>query len=180
MAYIGCMIHGYGYERDPDDLRAQGAEKLWVDTAKSDRQERTDLINVAMRRGDEIVILARGDLGHGREIPMIEAMIAERGVTVRVADVPKPAPLPPGPAPSFRPTYEQERRLRHYWHGPFRARDALAQACDIMGRPDTEIERARMRNALNKHLGTRRAPKPWINTPAKEHPGNPAARPATA
>ena len=46
--------------------------------------------------------------------------------------------------------------------------DALAQACDIMGRADTEIERARMRNALNKHLGTRRAPKPWINTPAKE------------
>lgn len=164
------MIHGYGYERDPDDLRAQGADKLWIDTAKSDWQERTDLINVAMRRGDEIVILARGDLGHGREIPMIEAMIAERGVTVRIAEVPAPAPLRPGPAPSFRPTFHQERRLRHYWHGPFKASAALAQACEIMERPDTEAERKRLRNAMNKHLGTRRAPRPWINEQPKEAP----------
>lgn len=162
------MIHGYGINRDPDDLRQQGAEKLWIDTDTSGRQERTDLINVALRDGDTVIVLARADLGHGREIPMIEDILARKGVTVRVADLPKPAPRPPGPAPSFRPTLKQERRLRHYWHGPFRARDALSQACEIMGREDTDAERARLRNALNKHLGTRRAPKPWINRQTKE------------
>lgn len=162
------MILGYGYERDPADLRAQGAERVWIDTAKSERQERSDLIQVALRRNDVVVILARGDLGQGREIPMIEGMIAERGGTIRVVEVAKPAPLPPGPAPSFRPTFDQERRLRHYWHGPFKAAAALSQACEVMGRPDTDVERARMRNALNKHLGTRRAPRPWINEQPKE------------
>jgi len=155
------MIHGYGIDRDPAQLRALGAERIWIDTATSDRAERAALWGVAMRDGDTILILSRADLGHGREIPRFEGLAEAAGVTVRVVETPKPARLPPGPAPTFRPDAEQERRIRHYWHGPFKPAEALRIATEEMGYP---VGRA----ALNRHLGPRGRPKPWINTPAKE------------
>lgn len=161
MRYISPMILGYGIDRDPAQLRDLGAEKVWIDLKNSDRAERAALFGVAMRRGDTILILSRADLGHGREIPRFEALAAEKGVTIRVVETPKPARLPPGPAPTFRPDAEQERRIRHYWHGPFKPGEALRIATEEMGYP---VGRA----ALNRHLGPRGKPKPPINTPAKE------------
>ena len=154
------MIHGYGIDRDPAQLRDLGAEKVWIDVKNGDRAERAALFGVAVRQGDTILLLSRSDLGHGREIPRFEAVAAEKGVTIRVVETPKPARLPPGPAPTFRPSYEQDRRIRHYWHGPFKRAEALRIASQEMG---YAVGAA----ALNRHLGPRSKPKPkpWINTP---------------
>lgn len=155
------MNHGYGIERDPAQLRALGADKVWIDVKNSDRAERAALFSVAMRRGDTILLLSRADLGHGREIPRFEALAEEKGISIRVVETPKPARLPPGPAPTFRPSYAQERRIRHYWHGPFKRAEALRIASQEMG---YSVGPA----ALNRHLGVRSKPKPWINTQPKE------------
>lgn len=152
------MRLGYCIECDPRDLREAGAEAVYADTATSDRAERACAIR-DLRPGDVLMILARKHLGRGREIPYIEGLVAQAGATIEVVELPEPARPParkPGPSAQFAPDYEQERRLRHYWHGPFKAAEAITQAEAIMGRP---INRA----TLNRHLGPRSAPRPWIN-----------------
>lgn len=156
--YIDIMKLGYCIDCDPQVLRDAGAERVYADTSASNRAERACLIS-DMRDGDVLMILARKHLGHGREIPYIEGLVRQAGATIKVVDIPAPPRAParkPGPAPLFAPDFEQERRLRHYWHGPFQAAEALRQAEEIMGRP---INRA----TLNRHLGVRSKPRPWIN-----------------
>ena len=153
---LRSMIIGYGIDCDPAALRAQGAERVWIDTNGSERAERAALFSDGMCRGDTLLLLSRSHLGRGREIPRFEAMAAEMGVAIRIVETAKPAPLKPGPAPSFVPTHEQERRIRHYWHGPFKRSEAVRQAADIMGQRVSVA-------SLNRHLGPRSKPRPWIN-----------------
>lgn len=154
------MKIGYAIDCDPKALREAGAERVWIDTRDSERAERADLFSTGLRRGDVLLLLSRGHLGHGREVPRFEAIAAEMGVTISIVEVEKPAPLKPGPAPDFAPDYAQERRIRHYWHGPFKRSEAIRQAADIMGRPVTAA-------SLNRHLGPRSKPRPWINREAQ-------------
>lgn len=157
------MKLGYGKSRDdaearalPEALRKAGAERVYVDTRKSYPAER-DALFEDLREGDCVLLLKRAHLGVGREIPRLEAIIADRGCAIEIPE-PEPAiPRKPGPAPRFSPDYEQERVCRHYWHGPFRRRDAVAKCSEVMGQTVTA-------NSLNRHLGPRSKPSPWINS----------------
>ncbi len=141
------MKIGYAIDRDPAALRAIGATRIYVDTRTSERAERAALF-ATLRPGDVIILLSRSDLGHGREIGRFERLAGDRGATFDVRETGKPTPIRGRQSPRFDPSPEQERRIRHYWHGPFKASEALRQASDIMGFPVT-------RNHLNRRLGAR-------------------------
>ena len=158
--YMTRMIIGYGIDCDPTALRTHGAERVWVDTSRSERAERAALFSAGLQRGDTLLLLSRAHLGRGREIPRFEALAADMGVTIRIAQIAKPAPLKPGPAPSFVPTRQQELRIRHYWHGPFKRSEAVRQAGEIMGGRVSV-------SSLNRHLGPRSKPRPLINKEPK-------------
>lgn len=136
--------------RSPMDLRAAGAERVWIDTDDSERVERADLFTLGLRRGFTLVLLSRSDLGVGREIERFEKLAASLGVTIEVFDPPKPVETPkrPGPKPKFDPTPEQRARIAHYWHGPFTRAEALRQAADIYRAPVTV-------NQMNRAFGPR-------------------------
>lgn len=146
--YIWRMKIGYGYNRDPYALRQAGAERVWIDTKGSNRMERADLFAAGLRRGSTLILLSRSDLGVGKEIHRFEALAEQIGATIEIHEPQKPSRLKPGPAPAFQPTPEQRARIAHYWHGPFKASEALRQASKIMGR---EVNR----NQLNRALGPR-------------------------
>ena len=164
--YLLPMIFGYAYSDDPDEvralpdeLRAHGADRVFVDHAKSGRAEREGLFRPSgLREGNVLLLLSRSHLGRGREIARFEAIVAERGASIRIPEKAVPIPKKPGPAPRFRPDYDQERRIRHYWHGPYTRQEALRQAAEVMGH---RVPVA----ALNRYLGPRSKPKAWINAP---------------
>lgn len=138
---------------DPIALRKAGAERVWIDTPKSDRMERADLFTAGLRPGDVLVLLSRSDLGRGREIERFEALAEKMGVAIEI--VPPDSPpqrLKPGPAPRFQPTDQERARVAHYWHGPFKRSEALRQAREIMGFEVTA-------SVLNKVLGPRSKPR---------------------
>lgn len=143
------MKLGYGMNRDPRDLRKAGAERVWIDTDTSERMERADLFANALRPQSVLVLLSRSDLGRGREIERFEALAAQAGARIEIAEPPRPAgKLKPGPAPKFDPTDAQRARVAHYWHGPFKRGEVLRQASEIMGYEVTS-------NMLNRALGPR-------------------------
>lgn len=146
------MKLGYGYNRDPYALRQAGADRVWIDTNGSGRMERADLFTSGLRRGSVLILLSRSDLGVGKEIPRFEALAEQIGASIEVHEPAKPSRLKPGPAPAFQPSGEQRARISHYWHGPFKASEALRQASEIMGQEVT-------RNSLNRALGPRSKPK---------------------
>lgn len=159
------MIFGYAHVDDKKDAEARredlldlGAERVWVDYPGSNREERAALFENGLRRGTTLLLLRRADLGAGREPERFEALAADKGAIIEVRTPEKPSRAKPGPAPKFFPDYRQERRIRHYWHGPFSPKAALDVAQEEMG---FEVSR----NMLNKHLGVRSRPKPWINDP---------------
>lgn len=158
------MKHGYGMNRNPVDLRKIGAEKTWIDYGGSKRAERARLVELGVREGDVVLMLSRSDLGRGREIERFEKLIADAGGLIEIVELPEAADQPrgkPGPSPTFAPNYDQERVCRHYWHGPFQPAEVLRQASDVMGFP---VSRA----MLNKHIGPRSSPRPWINEAPKQ------------
>jgi hypothetical protein len=164
------MIFGYGYadrkedaQRVYDDLVAVGAERAWVDYRGSDRAERADLFGgPALRRGSVVVLLSRSQLGYGKEAGRFEAMAAAKGATIEVREPAKPSRSKPGPSRAFQPTYDQEREIRHYWHGPFKRAVAVQRAREVMG---YEVSVA----SLNRHLGPRSIPREWINERATDN-----------
>ncbi len=151
------MKLGYCYNCDPRDLTEAGADRLYADHAKSDRSERAFCIQ-DLREGDELILLRRADLGVGKEIPRFEQQVADLGATITIVDLESTRPLArkPGPSRDFQPDYRQETRIRNFWHGPFKRSVALAEISKEMGREITA-------NTLNKHLGPRSKPGPWIN-----------------
>lgn len=160
------MKLGYAYAADKsaaqglyNDLISMGAERAYVDYKGSNRTERASCFSAQdCRPGDVIILLDRKHLGNGREGLRLEAIAADLGATIEIKAPEKPSRQKPGPALKFAPNYEQERAVRHYWHGPFLRRTALELASKEMGRPITAA-------MLNRSLGPRSRPKPWINEP---------------
>ena len=148
MHYIMSMKFGYGINRTIAKLEAVGAERCYIDHDGSRRTERNQLF-ADMRKGDTVILLARGDLGRGREIERLEALIADAGAKVEAKEPPDGARKPPGPKPTFNPTPEQKRRVQHYWQGPLQRQEALRQIAEIMGMPVSDGQ-------LNRHIGPRR------------------------
>lgn len=143
------MKCGYGYECEPEALRKAGAERCWIDHAKSGRAERARLFGPhGLRSGDVLLLLDRGDLGKGKEIRRFEDMASRIGATMEIAEAAPKTRLRPGRKPGFDPTPEQLKRCRHWWQGPFRRADALREIAQIMGRPVSPDQ-------LNRRVGLR-------------------------
>lgn len=143
--YLSRMIFGYGYKREAADLRAAGAEKVYLDGEKTKRLERRDMLR-DLREGDRIILLAKSDLGAVGEINRLRALIRDAGATIEVAE--RPAKVRQRPF-YFHPTPEQAEQIRALWRdltvpGPY----AVERAAEIMGRPIS-------RNQLNHAFGAR-------------------------
>lgn len=108
--YIPPMKLGYGYCRNDRDLRAAGAERVYLDGAKTQREDRKRLL-ADLRRGDIVVLLKRGDLGAGKGLIAIKAAIAAKGCTVEVHGEDDP-PKRRGPPPQ----HEWRADVARLWH----------------------------------------------------------------
>ncbi len=143
------MKTGYGYRRDCQPLLDAGAEKCYIDGAKTERMERMDCLR-DLRKGDVLILLTLADLGAPRERENLLAEIKRRGATVEVAGVAAPRREVKH---AFNPTPEQAKQIAALWHdvtvpGPY----ALRRAAKIY---DGEVDR----NALNYRFGARTKPK---------------------
>lgn len=120
------MKHFYGYGRRLEDA-PEDCDETWLDADGSDRVQRADMIK-ALRRdaADVVVVLARGDLGQGAEIPAIEKAIAAMGATVEVREPEKPAPQKPGPRSAFQPTPERDEKYRKLYRSWLAKKAVLA------------------------------------------------------
>ncbi len=108
------MIIGYGYRRKEADLRAAGAEQVWIDT-KRDRLERSAMTEGrGLREGDTLLLLHWNDLGGNKpSSDRLAARLEKRGVTVKVAD--GPYAVSAGRPAKLRPTPEQDAEARSIW-----------------------------------------------------------------
>lgn len=154
------MIHGYGYRRDPDDLRKAGAETVWCDMEPGRYQRAAMMRNGAMRPGDTLILFKLRDLGGS---PVADErwrnMIAERGVTIRLVDMPAGAPKTIGRPRKYDPDEAGKRRHWAIWTDGTRAEvDRLAAIAADYGSPVT-------RQTLNGRYGNPSNPKP---VPARE------------
>lgn len=124
------MKVGYAYNRHPDDLKALGCERVWVDVPKSRRVERGAMLAAGgIREGDTLLLLDARDLG----IP--QAVIAERGATIEVAK-PNGSGKKIGAPRKFTPNADQDERIKALWRNPgFTLSYVLERAEQIMGRP---------------------------------------------
>lgn len=93
------MKIGYGYCRNDADLRAAGAEKVYLDGKKTMREDR-ELMLRELREGDVVLLLRPGDLGAGKGLAAIKQIIADRGCTIEVSEMKDP-PRKPGPKPKI-------------------------------------------------------------------------------
>lgn len=153
MAYIDCMIIGYGWKRDENDLRAEGAERVYVDT-KRERPERAFALAVgALRDGDTLLLLHWNDLGGNKPASdRLARWLAGRGVVVKVS--PNNKRFTPKGKAKFVPTAEQDTQCRALWLDPERpAAYKLRRIGEIMGKPVT-------RGQLYYRYGTAENPRP--------------------
>lgn len=110
------MKVGYGYKRHEKDLRAIGAEKVYIDITPQ-RTERNDMLAYALREGDELLLLSMRDLGGSAKADAIQkAGIEGMGVTIKVVALPNDAPPKKiGRPKKFDPTPEQREQIRKIW-----------------------------------------------------------------
>ena len=120
----------YGYKRKPSDA-PDGCEQVWLDDAKSNRQERFDMM-LGLREGDTVFVLARSDIGRGAEVKAIEGAIKGCGAAL-VIDAPEVMPKPVGRPARFSPTPEQGAKIKALYHGFNVMAYVLRRASEIAG-----------------------------------------------
>lgn len=120
----------YGHGRAPEDA-PPGCDQVWLDDAKSKRQERADMM-LSLRDGDEVVVLARSDLGRGAEVAALEAAITGAGASLAV-DAPEVMPRKRGRPARFDPTPEQCAKIKALYHGFNVMSYVLQRASNIAG-----------------------------------------------
>lgn len=156
-----CETHrmrriGYGYNRQEKDFAGHRVDRVWLDNHKTERLERSDALELAARPGDTIVVLARGDLGQGAEIPRIIKFIEGRGLTLEIVENAKPEPAAKRGRPTnFKPSALQSRRLRNHWLGVSKASHVYGLLLGMADWEDTPKNRQRARNWLNANIGPR-------------------------
>lgn len=124
------MKHFYGYQRSTADA-PDGCERVWLDDKTTGRQERDDMIK-AVRDGDTVALIAPGDLGHGRELSGLRALIEGKGVTIVVHE-PEMIPAPRGRPRLFQPDHQQDKKIRTLYESALEMHHVLDRAREIMG-----------------------------------------------
>lgn len=135
------LRHFYGYKRQPQDA-PDGCDETWLDWPGTERQERDDML-LALRPGDAVVVLAKGDLGTGREIPAMVEAIQEAGAVMEIFTPEKAPPARQGRPPTFDPTPEQDAKIRRLYHSRVVLSHVLKRASEIMG---YEVKRYHLTN----------------------------------
>lgn len=85
-----CMKIAYGYNRPTDAFDHVSPDQVFIDTDKTDREHRSDMIKCGLVEGDTLVLFARGDLAKGQALPIFEAKLSEVGVTISLIEAPEP------------------------------------------------------------------------------------------
>lgn len=119
---------GYCYRCNPDDFAPAGVERVWVDTPKTERQERADMLKLGLRAGYTLVLLRPGDLGAVGELKQLREKLDEMGVTIEIYQPPKPLRRPGAPR-MYDPPEDVRERIGVMWHdldlsGPYVIRRA--------------------------------------------------------
>lgn len=147
------MMVGYGYRRDPEELRKAGAERVWVDFTPG-RYERADMMrDGGLRPGDTLILFSLRDLG-GSPVAdrKWEARIAERGASIKIVR-PLVEPKRVGAPRKYDPDAASARRHYAIWiDGTRSERDRLAAIAADYGAPVT-------RQTLNGRYGNPSNPK---------------------
>lgn len=111
------MRIGYGYNRSDRDFAKQSCDRLFLDTALTNRSERADMLYaLGLRPGDVVVVYFERDLGRGRELAAIRKVIEDAGATVEtfgVANGTKKAAAGTRGMP-----YEAAVMAQPWWHSP--------------------------------------------------------------
>jgi hypothetical protein len=160
VCYVLCMKVGYGFNRDPDDLRAAGAERVHIDTDRR-RPERVALYDGArVRPGDVVIVLALNDLGGTDKASEAQrARLEAIGATVKIAE--GFAPQTPGHRPSSFTKASADRisKCRAAWLHPGETEATkIAKVQTIMGWGD--LEASKVRGRCYYRFGTVENPKP--------------------
>lgn len=113
-----AKVHGYafGLNRDPADLRAAGAETVWIDTDKFRHQREAMMANGALRPGDTLLLFYLRDLGGAPRADEIwRKRVEARGVTIRLIGAPDAVPKKRGPKPKYAPDLSRARQDHAIW-----------------------------------------------------------------
>lgn len=148
------MIVGYGYKRDPEDLRKAGASQVWIDLTPG-RYERADMMRGGgLREGDTLLLISLRDLG-GSPVAdeRWQQMMAERGVTLQIIESDGAARKVGAPR-KYDPDAPAARRHWSIWtNGTRSERDRLTAIAADYGSPVS-------RQSLFWHYGSPKSPKP--------------------
>ncbi len=106
------MRVGYGFGRSESDLRAAGADQVWLDTSK-ERTRRAAMIQAGLHPGDTLVLLSIRDLGGSAPADkMWRRRIEALGVQIEIA---QKQPRPRGRPPLFCPQAPADSKIRETW-----------------------------------------------------------------
>lgn len=127
------MKVGYGYNRTPRDFAPYECERLFLDDASTNRQERVDLLDCLNRPSeqDTLVLLSKGDLGRGREVAKLMADLAAFNVVLQIIQAPPAKPI--GRPRKFQPDDDQARKLENLWRSSLPLSHVLVRAREITG-----------------------------------------------
>lgn len=148
------MRIAYGYNRTERDFSHLEVDRVWIDTKSTDRMERAAMLEIGLRPGHTLVLLAPGDLGRGSDLLAVRRRLAEMTVEIEVAE-PKEKPGPRGRPKGFDPDPKQDKALRKMWYadGMYLLPYVLRRAEEIMGHPVS-------RNQLDHRYGPRNGSMP--------------------
>ena len=128
------MNIGYGFNRTEEDLKAAGAERVWIDTRR-EREMRAELLQYGLREGDTLILLSRNDLGgSSRANKRMEAEIEKIGASIEIVAPPKENGQAGRPR-KFSPDEWQDEDIRELWLNPiYTEQYKLQQISKRMGR----------------------------------------------
>lgn len=146
---------GYGYRRHEREFKDANVDVVFIDFPKDNRGERYAAF-AASFPGDVLVLLSKGELGTGGELPMLRTYLRERGVTVEIC-APEKTAGSPGRTPTFEPTDEQREKLAAWWSGKdmLYGPEVLRRLIRMAGREDSDDNRVWAKNWLQANIGTR-------------------------
>ncbi len=147
------MIVGYGWKRDEQDLLAEGAERVYIDTQKERPERAAALAAGALRAGDTVLLLHLNDLGGSRPASdRLARWLEGRGVAIKVS--PNSRRFTPRGAAKFTPDADQDPQCRDLWLDPERPEVyKLRRISEVYGKPVA-------RGQLFYRYGSAEKPKP--------------------
>lgn len=137
------MRIGYGFNRREEDFAKANVERLYLDTTRTERLERTDMLMHGLRGGETVVLLGKADLGRGTDVRTIRRKLEELGVTVEVMEPPRTRPAGQrGRPPRFNPPADKDGHIRALWYEPAFHKSAYVEkrASEICGYPVTRLQ----------------------------------------